>query len=254
MKHFLLCFLLSTLSLPAVAQIDYIGRPTINYVNSHYKVWDINGLYFSGRYGAHSQFIKYKKITDDNKWCYGFGLQATLSFLSQLNYTTAATSVIKNSKNWFAFSFTDIDEKVDTLVIDQALNLYGNIYFSILHRFNYHHELYAQADLFGLSFGWPTKATLYSSDLPNYSAAQTAIPTLFNYTLLGSNNRGSLLYTLGYRYWFNDKIGCTASFNYAITEYRASDRLLYNNSRFRNRGFCAMIGVSIAPFYKKYRN
>jgi hypothetical protein len=236
------------------AQIDYIGRPTINYVNSHHKVWDIKGVYFTGRYGASSSYIKYKSLGLEKRWFYGLGIHATLSFLSQKSYTTASTEVIKKSKNWFAFTFSDIEERVDTLSIDQSFNLFSNLYFALQYRFNFKHELGMQIDLFGISFGLPSAATLISSELPGKSVAQTARPTLFNYTLISSNNSGSLLYTLNYRYWFNDRLGANASINYVYTEYKTSERLLYENSRFRNKGLCFMIGVSYAPFHKKYKD
>jgi hypothetical protein len=236
------------------AQIDYIGRPSINYVNSHHKVWDIKGVYFTGRYGASSSYIKYKNIGLNNHWLYGIGVQATLSFLSQKQYTTAPTDVLKKSKNWFAVSFPDIEERIDTLVINQSFNLFGNLYFALQYRFNAHHEIGLQLDLFGASFGLPKSATLISSEIPSKSAAQTAVPTLFNYTLTSSNNRGSLLYSLNYRYWFNDKLGTNASINYVYTEYRTADRLVFDNNRYRNKSFCFMLGVSYAPFHKKYKN
>jgi hypothetical protein len=236
------------------AQIEYIGRPSINYVNSHHKVWDIKGVYFTGRYGVNSAYIKYKKIGLENRWFYGFGIQATLSFLSQKNYTSAPTSLIKNSNDWFAFTFSNIDKYVDTLVINQSFNLFGNIYFALQHRFDTHHELSLQIDLFGASFGLPTSASIISSELPSKTASQTAIPTLFNYTLLSSNNRGSLLYALNYRYWFNDRLGANFSVNYVYTEYRTYDKLVFENSRFRNKSMCFMIGVSYAPFHKKYKD
>jgi hypothetical protein len=236
------------------AQIEYMGRPSIDYVNSHHKVWDMKGVYFTGRYGASSSYIKYKNIGLEKRWQYGIGVHGTLSFLSQKKYLTAPTSIIKNSSNWFAFTFSNIDKKLDTLVINQTLNLFGNIYFALQYRFNIHHELGLQIDLFGASFGLPANATLFSSELSGGSASQTALPTLFNYTLIGSNNRGSLLYAFNYRYWFNDKLGANISMNYVYTEYRTNDRLVFENSRFRNKSFCFMIGVSYAPFHKKYRN
>ena len=98
------------------------------------------------------------------------------------------------------------------------------------------------------------KGLIESSEIPSKSAAQTAVPTLFNYTLISSNNRGSLLYSLNYRYWFNDKLGTNASINYVYTEYRTADRLVFDNNRYRNKSFCFMLGVSYAPFHKKYKN
>jgi hypothetical protein len=236
------------------AQIDYIGRPSINYVNSHHKVWDMKGVYFTGRYGASSSYIKYKNIGLEKRWVYGIGVHATLSFLSQKEYTTAPTDVLKKSKNWFAVSFPDIEKRIDTLVINQSFNLFGNLYFALQYRFNMHHELGLQLDLFGASFGLPTSATLISSELPAKSAAQTALPTLFNYTLISTNNHGSLLYALNYRYWFNDRLGANASINYVYSEYRTSDKLVFENSRYRNKSFCFMLGVSYAPFHKKYKD
>jgi hypothetical protein len=238
----------------SVAQIDYIGRPTINYVNSHHKVWDIKGVYFTGRYGASSSYIKYKSLGLEKRWFYGIGLHGTLSFLSQKTYTTAPTDVLKKSKNWFAVTFSDIEERVDTLLINQSYTLFGNVYLALQYRFNAMSELGLQIDLFGASFGLPTNATLISSALPGNTVSQTALPTLFNYTLISTNNRGSLLYSLNYRYWFNDRLGANASINYVYTEYRTSDRLLFDNSRYRNKSFCFMIGVSYAPFHKKYRD
>jgi hypothetical protein len=239
---------------PSFAQIDYIGRPSINYVNSHHKVWDMKGVYFTGRYGTSSSYIKYKSIGLEKHCYYGIGVHATLSFLSQKQYTTAPTDVLKKSKNWFAFTFSDIEERVDTLVINQSFNLFGNLYFALQYRFNVHHEVGLQIDLFGASFGLPASATLISSELPTKSVSQTALPTLFNYTLISSNNRGSLLYALNYRYWFNDRLGTNASINYVYTEYRSADRLVFDNSRYRNKSFCFMLGVSYAPFHKKYRD
>ena len=245
---FICCFLKSQ------AQIEYIGRPSIDYVNSHHKVWDIKGVYFTGRYGVSSSYIKYKKIGLEKKWFYGIGLHGTLSFVSQKLYTTAPTDVIKNSKNWFAFTFSNIDEKVDTLVINQSFNLFGNFYFALQYRFSNKSELGVQIDLAGASFGFPVNATLVSTELPGNSLAQRAFPTLFNYTIISSNNRGSLLYSLNYRYWFSDRLGCNASLNYLYTEYKCLDKILFENSRFRNKSFCFMIGVSYAPFHKKYKD
>lgn len=236
------------------AQIDYIGRPSIDYVNSHHKVWDMKGVYFTGRYGAHSSYMKYKAIGLEKRWYYGIGIHATLSFLSQKSYTTAPTDVLTKSKNWFAFTFSEIEERVDTLVINQSFNLFGNVYVALQYRFDAHQELGLQIDLFGASFGLPTSATLISSALPGNSVSQTALPTLFNYTLLGSNNRGSLLYALNYRYWFNDRLGVNTSLNYVYTEYKTAQKLLFENSRFRNKSFCFMIGISYAPFHKKYKD
>lgn len=236
------------------AQIDYIGRPTINYVNSHHKVWDMKGVYFTGRYGANSSYIKYKSLDLEKRWFYGIGIQATLSFLSQKSYTTAPTDVLKKSKDWFAVTFSDIEERVDTLMINQSITLFGNIYFALQYRFNPRSEIGLQIDLFGASLGLPTSGTLISSELPGNAAGQTALPTLFNYTLISSNSRGSLLYALNYRYWFSDRLGANASVNYVYTEYRTSDRLLFENSRYRNKSFCFMIGVSYAPFHKKYKD
>lgn len=239
---------------PCTAQIDYIGRPSIDYVNSHHKVWDMKGVYFTGRYGASSSYIKYKNIGLEKRWYYGIGVHATLSFLSQKQYTTAPTNVLKKSKNWFAVTFSDIEERVDTLVINQSFNLFGNLYFALQYRFNAKHELGLQLDLIGASFGLPSSATLISSELPSKSASQTALPTLLNYTLISSNNHGSLLYALNYRYWFNDRLGVNASVNYVYTEYRSADRLVFDNGRYRNKSFCFMLGVSYAPFHKKYRD
>jgi hypothetical protein len=236
------------------AQIDYIGRPTINYVNSHHKVWDIKGVYFTGRYGASTSFIKYKSIDENNHWFIGTGIHGTLSFLSQGMYTTAATSVIKNSNNWFAFSFSDIDEKLDTLILNQRFNFFSNLYIALQYRYNFNHELGLQVDLLGISLGLPVDGKLVSTALSNNQIGQRALPTLFNYTLVGSNNRGSLMYALNYRYWFNDRLGANAGINYTYSEYRTSERLLFGNSRFRQIGFCFMIGISYAPFHKKYRN
>lgn len=251
-------FLISILSLfihfELKAQIEYIGRPSINYVNSHHKVWDIKGVYFTGRYGVNSSYIKYKSIGLEKKWFYGIGLHGTLSFMSQKSYTTAPTDVIKKSKNWFAFTFSDIEERVDTLVINQSFSLIGNIFIALQYRFNNNQELGVQIDLFGATFGLPVSATLTSSDLPGNTAQQRALPTLFNYTLLSSNNRGSLLYNLNYRYWFNDRLGCNAGFTYIYSEYKTNEKLLFENSRYRNKSFCFMIGVSYAPFHKKYKD
>lgn len=242
------------LNTKCMSQIDYIGRPTINYVNSHHKVWDIKGVYFTGRYGVSTSFIKYKSIDEDQHWYFGTGIHGTAGFLSQGAYTTAATSVIKNSRNWFAFTFSDIAEKVDTLNINQRFNLCSNLYVALQYRFDFHHELGLQIDLFGITFGLPVDATLVSSDLSAKTVTQRALPTLFNYTLVGSNNRGSLFYALNYRYWLNDRLGANASVNYTYSEYRTNEKLLYGNSRFRQIGFCFMIGISYAPFHKKYRN
>jgi hypothetical protein len=241
-------------SIQGKAQIEYIGKPSINYVNSHHKVWDIKGVYFTGRYGVSSSYIKYKNIGLEKKWQFGIGLHGTLSFLSQKSYTTAPTDVIKKSKNWIAFTFSDIDERLDTLMINQSFSLFGNLYFALQYRFNMHHELGVQVDLAGATFGLPVTATLISSELPGNSLQQRALPTLFNYTLISSNNRGSLLYALNYRYWFNDRLGCNAGINYVYTEYRTNEKVLFENSRFRNKSFCFTIGVSYAPFHKKYKD
>lgn len=239
---------------PVVAQIDYIGRPNINYVNSHHKVWDIKGVYFTGRYGVSSSYMKYKAMDLNKKWFLGIGIHATLSMLSQQQYTTAATRVIKNSTNWFAFTFPDIEEKVDTLIMNQSFILTGNLYVALQYRFNTHHEVGVHIDLAGASFGIPASAQLISSKLPGMKAEQSAMPSLFNYTLLSSNNHGSLYYALIYRYWFNDRLGVNASVNYVYTEFRTDSKILYDNSRFRNKGYCFMLGISYAPFHKKYKD
>ncbi|MCC6252913.1 MAG: hypothetical protein IT238_10675 [Bacteroidia bacterium] len=236
------------------AQIEYIGRPKINYINTHNKVWNIQGLYNTGRYGINSSFIKLHDIKPKRRVQYGIGLHASLAYISQKLFKTAATPVIKNSNNWLAFTFSDIEENIDTLVINSSAILTGNLYACLQYRINYNHEIGLQIDLGGASFGIPVAATLISSLLPGHQVSVRAMPTLFNYTLLSSNNRGSLYYNLYYCYWFNDRLGANFNISYLYTEFRTLQSLVFNTSRFRNKGFCFMLGISYAPFYNKYKD
>ncbi len=247
-------FLLNGLMLCKVnGQIEYIGQPKINYINTHQKVWEAGGLYFEGRYGVESSMALFKKSNHKSRFYWGAGVRSTLYVLSPLDYYTAPTRFIKNSRNWLAFTFSDIEENRDTLMVSNSLLFSSNFFLALKYKFNYHSELIVQSDFFGATVGLPATASLWASNVANKQHSYRVMPTLFNYTLIGSNNHGSLAYSLKYRYWFNDRWGAFCAVNRTFIEYKILGQVL-GNDRFRNRGWNFIVGVSYAPFYNKYKN
>ena len=233
------------------AQIQYIGKPTINYVNSHDKVIGVKALYGSDRYGLHVGYGKNWKLTKNKKWFIGFGLQANVMIAKQKKYITAPTKIIKNSNSVFAAAFATQEEKLDTFLVPTSSLLIANFYASVMYRIRYNNEIGISLDLAGVTLGLPVSGTVQSSLLAGGTSNVTALPTLFNYVLLGSNNHGSLLYHLYYQYWITDKFGIGCSINYLYTEYRTYDALVLDNKRYRNISFSLMAGITYAPFHRK---
>ncbi len=233
------------------AQIEYIGKPTINYVKSHDKVLNLKLLYGTRRYGLHLDYSKTWKLDKQKKWFLGFGLQATSFLCKQQLYETAPTKIIKNSKSLLAAAFPTVDEKLDTFHVASGAILMANFYINVMHRINYHHEIGIALDLGGITLGLPVEGYIQSSLINGGGVSDKALPTFFNYILLGSNNHGSLLYHLYYQYWLNDKLGLACSVNYLYTEYRTHDALVFDNRRYRNTSISFMAGICYAPFHRK---
>ena len=101
-------------------------------------------------------------------------------------------------------------------------------------------------DAIGATVGGQQKGTFVAKSTGSsfYGTQQTAKPTGFNLLLVSDNDLGSLNSELYGRYWFKETIGLRIGASFQFTEYTTSQKLTFENDRFRNKALMPFIGIS----------
>jgi hypothetical protein len=184
------------------------------------------------------------------KFKYGLGLRFTSFIAGQTDLITAPAKLTAGKESFAAFfEPKKITTQLDTLglsnVQSNALNLNIQLQYSITSKI----EVGFNIDAVGLSFGGKQTGTFIAKQTDaqgkaNNNKVQTASPTTLNLLLVSDSDIGSLNSELYGRYWLNDKFGIRAGLSFQFVEYTATQKLAFDNDRFRGKFLQPMIAVS----------
>ncbi|MGB1206706.1 MAG: hypothetical protein ACPG5B_13730 [Chitinophagales bacterium] len=137
----------------------------------------------------------------------------------------------------------------DTLTVGSASMSSIAATFNIKMRFARKVELGFNIDVLGVGFGGETKGEFVSSENPEFNGTQSAKPTPISLLLGGASDRGTLSSEMYIGYWITEKFNARVGFNYLFTEYKTTEKLAQDNSRFRNRAGMPFIAISFSPYH-----
>ncbi len=174
-----------------------------------------------------------------HKFQIGYGLRINSYFGNDQLFKSAPSSL------------AGVPDKEADYVLDKSqvnsLNLALYLQYHIVPKF----ELGFNIDVIGFSFG--SKQTGFYTAPNGVGGKVQSSPSNFNLLLIGNNDLGSLSSGFFVRYWFNQKWGMKAAFNYTFIEYKTDVKLPdnENNDRFRNKATMISLGVTFRPFIPK---
>ncbi len=210
-----------------------------------YRTADVAVAFGSGFAPALSYNQYYGK-----KFKYGFGLRFTSFTAGQTNVITAPAKLTAGKESLAAFfEPKKITSQLDTLsltkVQSNSLNLSINLQYSITPKIDVGFNI----DAIGLSFGGQQSGTFIAKQTDaqgklNNNKIQTGSPTSFNLLLISDSDIGNLNSELYGRYWLNDKFGIRAGLGFQFVEYTTTQKLAFDNDRFRGKFLQPMIAVS----------
>jgi hypothetical protein len=210
-----------------------------------YRTADVAVSFGSGFAPALSYSQLYGK-----KFKYGLGLRFTSFTAGQTDFITAPAKLTAGKESFAAFfEPKKITTQLDTLRLtntqSNSLNLAIHLQYSIKPNI----EVGFNIDAVGLSFGGKQSGTFIAKQTDaqgktNNNKAQTGSPTAFNLLLVSDSDMGSLNSEIYGRYWLNDKIGIRAGLSFQFVEYTSTQKLAFDNDRFRGKFLQPMIAVS----------
>ncbi|AEI49328.1 hypothetical protein [Runella slithyformis] len=176
----------------------------------------------------------------------GWGVRLTSFVGKNRDYITAPARLTSGETGPQVLFVENILSNLDTLKLPRsqtnALNLVIHLEYSfrkIDAGFN--------IDAIGVTFGGKQTGTFLakSTDSRLSGTQQSAQPTVFNLLLVSDNDLGSLNSELYARYWFSKKAGVRLGASFQFTEYTSSQKLTFENDRFRNKILMPFIALSI---------
>ncbi|TAF35265.1 MAG: hypothetical protein EAZ57_01125 [Cytophagales bacterium] len=169
----------------------------------------------------------------------GYGARLTSYFGQDGNYITAPAKVSEGN-----FLKAQNQTKLDTMVFGSgqinSLNLSIHLGYSITPKFT----LGFNIDALGFSFGGEKKGTFYALSQGQTPTEQTAKPTSFNLLLTGDYDIGSLNSEIYAAYKLNERLGLRAGLSFLFSEYTTSQKLAFDNDRFRRKTLAPMLALS----------
>ncbi len=181
----------------------------------------------------------------------GYGLRLNSSFGGKKDFITAPGKLTSGVESPLIIFSEYIPGNFDTLSFSHyntnSLNAVIHLNYAILHNLNVEFNI----DALGFSFGKAQTAdytTTKRLQSPNTSEKQAAKPTPFNVLLVSDNDIGNLNSEILAKYWFNPHWAVKAGGTFIFSEYTTTNKLFLDNTRFRNKAFMPMIGISYSPF------
>ncbi len=171
-------------------------------------------------------------IGKSKKFKLGFGLRFTSFIGNKITATTAPADL------------TSDENKVDDFVLETAQSNFLNTAIYLQYSISPKLDIGFNIDALGLSFGGEQHGDFSSKRAGVAKVHSTAKPTQTNILLVGDNDRGSLNSEIFLRYWFNDKWAIKAGASYTFVEYTTTQKMAFDNDRFRHKSMMGMIGVT----------
>jgi hypothetical protein len=184
------------------------------------------------------------------KFKYGLGLRFTSYIAGQTDLITAPAKLTAGKESFAAFlEPKKITTQLDTLRLTNAQSNSLNLVIHLQYSIRPNIEVGFNIDAVGLSFGGKQSGTFIAKQTDaqgkiNNNKIQTGSPTALNLLLVSDSDIGSLNSELYGRYWLNDKIGIRAGLGFQFVEYTTTQKLAFDNDRFRSKILQPMIAIS----------
>lgn len=233
-KAFIILFLSAAFT-GSYAQSDYPKKSTTADVA-------LSGI------GGFSGALSYQQLYGIGKakrFKMGWGVRLTSFVGKNLNYITAPARLTSGETGPQVLFVENVLSNLDTLKLSRAQTNALNLVIHLEYSFR-KIDVGFNIDAIGASFGAQQTGTFLakSTDSRLSGTQQTAKPTVFNLLLVSDNDLGSLNSELYARYWFSNKAGIRLGASFQFTEYTASQKLTFENDRFRNKILMPFVALS----------
>jgi hypothetical protein len=161
----------------------------------------------------------------------GYGIRFSSYSASGKYFETAPANLIKENKLGDFYTDAQIN----------SLNLAFYAEYKIFKKI----DLGFNIDVFGGSFGKQQQGIFIFQPLGTLANAK---PTSLNVLLTGNNSKGTLNSEFFLRYWFNEKLALKGGFSYFFAEYTTTQKLAFDNNRFRNKAPMGFVGITYKLF------
>lgn len=170
------------------------------------------------------------------KFRVGYGVRLSGFGGSNLNYSTAPAQLI-------------LDNTVDSILIGSPLNMGFNANIHLGYMITPKWQVGFNIDAIGFSFGG-NKSVGYAFGLnnPAFPERLDASPTSFNALLIGNNDLGMLKSEFFVAYNFCNKYGIRAGLDFTFSEYTTTQKLNFDNDRFRYKAMMGFVAFTYNPF------
>ncbi|WP_428656950.1 hypothetical protein [Runella sp.] len=175
----------------------------------------------------------------------GWGVRLTSFVGKNRDYTTAPARLTSGQVGPQVLFVENVLSNIDTLRLahsqTNALNLVINLEYSFRKL-----DVGFNIDAVGVTFGGEQTGTFIAKSTGSrfHNTQQSAKPTSFNLLLVSDNDLGSLNSELYARYWLTPKTAIRIGGSFQFTEYTASQKLTFENDRFRNKILMPFVAVS----------
>ncbi|NJN42233.1 MAG: hypothetical protein HC811_08445 [Flammeovirgaceae bacterium] len=188
-------------------------------------------------------YIHNWKVGKRKKLLLGVGGRFSTYFGQNQFYVTAPASITSGSTGPGVFFKENIEENMDSLLINSAQVNAVNAKFNIGYQFSDKISLGFNIDLLGFSFGGERDGNYING---NQGQMVSSSPTPFNVLLISDNDIGSLNSELYIRYAVSEKWQIRGGAQFLFTEYTTDTEVQQfpePNDRFRNKSLMLMLGA-----------
>jgi hypothetical protein len=183
-------------------------------------------------------------VGSKKKFRIGYGVRFTSIFGSNQKYITAPAKLTSGKTGPGVLFISELlEQNLDTLSVSTTQINALNAYINLQYKFSDKLAVGFNVDAVGFSFGKKQDA-VFNEESPLTKKATTANPTRLNALLISDNDRGTLNSEFYLQYRVADKIALKLAMAFIFAEYTASQKLAFNNDRFRSK--IPGIGIGVA--------
>jgi hypothetical protein len=190
------------------------------------------GAIGSGQGSVSLDYLHNWQLGKSKKFEIGIGGRLTSYFGSDQYYSSAPASLAGD------------EAKTDSLLLSSAQMNAINLVINLGYRFSSRFGVGFNIDAVGFSFGGNKEGRYFNG---NQGQVVNSKPTSFNVLLIGNNDRGTLNSEFYARYFFNERWGIKAAYQYLFTEYTTDIAVQQQpepNDRFRNKASLFSLGIT----------
>lgn len=237
-KSFLFVFLYVFLTITLQAQDD--NSPIYN------KKGNIDialaGITTGSKGNVFSAALSWQKthgIALKKRFFLGYGVRLTAYSGKNGNYVTAPAKVTEGN-----FFKPQNQEKLDTLVLPKGQINSLNASIHLGYRFTKKLMVGFNIDVLGFSFGKKQTGTFVSVSEGIPASTPSAKVTSLGLLLTGDYDLGSLNSEIYAAYALNERLGLRAGLSFLFSEYTTTQKLAFDNDRFRRKTLAPMLALS----------